>query len=328
LEKLIQTCEKDIRNEEAAIDAVTSADGIRADDRDRRLSDLSTRRNQCADKLLAAQDVEVKLQASFTSFQERQETIVQRMSEIDKIISSNAVSPAQLKLIRAAAKAAHDELADLRTRLAALDADKVRQVQNRRHVRDRLEKLLEEERALEAEMSKLNMRARVALDKSAAARKEMDEFRSRNQKLGAPPREASDFQRLSLKELTKAFSDVSADIKKFDHLNRKAISQYQRLQQEKDDFTTKLKDAEQSHEAVLKLIEKLDQDKDQKISDFFKKVDQHFRKIFPVIVPGGSGELVLLVHSGKQRVCFFLSCGSFFCIAHVSLRLGLESVSK
>jgi structural maintenance of chromosome 3 (chondroitin sulfate proteoglycan 6) len=317
LEKLIQTCEKDIRNEEAAIDAITSADGIRADDRDKRLSDLSARRNLCADKLLAAQDVEVKLQASFTSFQERQETIGQRMSEIDKITSSNAVSPAQMKLIRAAAKAAHDELADLRTRLAALDTDKVRQVQNRRHIREKLEKLLEEERALEAEMSKLNMRARVALDKSAAARKEMDEFRSRNQKLGAPPREASDFQRLSLKELTKAFSDVSAEIKKFDHLNRKAISQYQRLQQEKDDFTTKLKDAEQSHEAVLKLIEKLDQDKDQKISDFFKKVDQHFRKIFPVIVPGGSGELVLLVHSGKQRVRFSsFALPSFLSLTH------------
>jgi len=301
LERLIETCEKDIRNEEAAMDAITSADGIRADDRDKKIADLSARRNQCADKLLAAQDVESKLQSSFTSFQERQETIVLRLSEIEKIISSNSVSPSQLKLIRAAAKAAHDELADLRTRLAVLDSDKAKQVNNRRHIRERLEKLLEEERALEAEMSKLNMRARVALDKSAAARKEMDEFRSRNQKLGAPPRDASEFQRLSLKELVKGLSDVSADIKKFDHLNRKAISQFQRLQQEKDDFSTKLKEAEQSHAAVLKLIEKLDQDKDQKISDFFKKVDQHFRRIFPVIVPGGSGELVLLVHSGKQR---------------------------
>ena len=227
--------------------------------------------------------------------------------ENDKRISEIEKMPAQLKLIRAAAKAAHDELADLRARLAALDADKVKQVHNRRHIRERLEKLLEEERALEAEMSKLNMRARVALDKSAAARKEMDEFRSRNQKLGAPPREASDFQRLSLKELVKALSEVSTEIKTFDHLNRKAISQFQRLQQEKDDFTSKLKDAEQSHKAVLNLIEKLDHDKDQKISDFFKKVDQHFRKIFPVIVPGGSGELVLLVHSGKQRVCDFSS---------------------
>jgi hypothetical protein len=171
--------------------------------------DMHQKSSSWADKLLAAQDVEVKLQASFTSFQERQETIAQRMSEIEKIVSSSAVSPAQLKLICAAAKSAHDELTELRARLAALDADKVKQVQNRRHVRERLEKLLEEERALEAGMSKLNMRARVALDKSAAARKEMDEFRSRNQKLGAPPREASDFQRLSLKELAKALSEVS-----------------------------------------------------------------------------------------------------------------------
>ena len=73
-----------------------------------------------------------KVSGSSTSFQDRQETIAQRLSEIDKIVSSNAVSPALLKLIRTAAKSAHDELAELRARPAALDADKVNQVQNRR----------------------------------------------------------------------------------------------------------------------------------------------------------------------------------------------------
>lgn len=101
---------------------------------------------------------------------------------------------------------------------------------------------------------------------------------------------------------------VKTELESFSNLNKKALDQFRRLRSDRDRFQAKLDEAQSSHTAIERLIEKLDRDKDEKIQDFLKRVDLKFREVMPLIVRGCKASLVAKMREGKKRVepCF---CG-------------------
>jgi structural maintenance of chromosome 3 (chondroitin sulfate proteoglycan 6) len=133
---------------------------------------------------------------------------------------------------------------------------------------------------------------------------------------------------------------VNASIKKYAHVNKKALDQYRESTQQKDELIRRRKELDKGRkvhpssfpllaclllacllacrcgaelacfgqcQAILDLISHLDAKKDEAINRTFKGIAQHFRTVFSEIVPGGKAQLTMdlakkVKRSARDRV--------------------------
>lgn len=97
--------------------------------------------------------------------------------------------------------------------------------------------------------------------------------------------------------------EINDQLKKFGHVNKKALDQYETFADQRKEFLSKKKELDKGLEAINKLIESLDQRKDEAIARTFKQVAKNFSDIFAELVPGGKASLIIKTRS---HVCLLL----------------------
>lgn len=136
------------------------------------------------------------------------------------------------------------------------------------------------------------------MEKSVAKRaflvERREEVQRKIRELGILPVDAfTKYQRLSSESILRKLHSVSEVLKKYSHVNKQAVEQYNNFTKQREKLIERREDLENSSESIQKLITTLDQRKDEAIARTFKQVSMGFSKIFEKLVPAGRGSLIM-----------------------------------
>lgn len=126
-----------------------------------------------------------------------------------------------------------------------------------------------------------------------------DDAQSKMRKLGVVPSVADQFQAFSLGKLMHTLKQVNEELKKYGHVNKKALEQYTSLVDTRNELHESRQLLEKELESIHKLMEHLDQKKDEAIERTYKQVQFQFEEVFKELVAaeGSSAELQLVKSS-------------------------------
>ncbi|KAI0200719.1 putative chromosome segregation protein SudA [Astrocystis sublimbata] len=111
--------------------------------------------------------------------------------------------------------------------------------------------------------------------------------------LGIVPDDAFKYERLDVKTINNRLKKVADALKKYKHVNKKALEQYNAFTVQQEQLMKRRKELDQSQQSIEELVQHLDQRKDEAIERTFKQVSKEFATIFERLVPAGHGRLVI-----------------------------------
>lgn len=121
--------------------------------------------------------------------------------------------------------------------------------------------------------------------------------------LGSLPAEAFDAKYMSMREpkLLKELRAAHEELKKYSHVNKKALDQYVSFTEQRDKLKQRKATLDAGAEHIRTLIDVLDQRKDEAIERTFRGVSTNFKKVFSELVPHGSGSVIMLRGNDGQE---------------------------
>lgn len=163
-------------------------------------------------------------------------------------------------------------------------------------------KKLEQHRAQlqsqQEEEQKLIERHQKRIDKDIAKKALLDgkakEVSKNIRDLGVLPEEAFEkYESVESNAVVKRLHKVNEALKKFSHVNKKAVEQYNTFTKQRDVLLKRREELDSSQVSIEELIQHLDQRKDEAIERTFRQVSRDFASIFEKLVPAGKGRLVI-----------------------------------
>lgn len=95
------------------------------------------------------------------------------------------------------------------------------------------------------------------------------------------------------KELIENIKETVSELKQYNKVNTKALNQYINFSAQRNTLKTRKAQCIKDEESINRLIEHLDQQKDEKLMTTFRQVQKQFATVFGELVDGGIGKLVL-----------------------------------
>lgn len=159
---------------------------------------------------------------------------------------------------------------------------------------------------MQAEITKSLEKQQKRLEKSIQKRriltKQAAECANKIRDLGILPHGALDkYAKTSSDSIVKRLHKVHEALKKYTHVNKKAIEQYNSFISQRDTLIKRRSDLDSSKSSIQELISVLDQRKDEAIERTFKQVSKEFANVFEKLVPAGRGRLVIQRKSDRQQ---------------------------
>eukprot|EP00871_Galdieria_phlegrea_P005779 jgi/Galph1/689/GphlegSOOS_G5386.1 len=142
-------------------------------------------------------------------------------------------------------------------------------------------------------MEQLYMRRAKLLEKKASIERALVA-------LGSLPGNFDEYRTLSRDVLEKRIQRNQNKLKRFTHVNRKALDQYRSFTEQREVLRNRLNELEKGDESIRQLIDTLDSRKDEDIRRTFRSIREQFSKIFEQLVPGGNAELVMKYHGEES----------------------------
>lgn len=170
-------------------------------------------------------------------------------------------------------------------------------------LRDDLQKANGQQEKTVLKLETVGKKAEKALTKKAILDSRREEVQEKIRELGVLPEEAfqlAKFENSSLDELLAQLNAINNDLKKFSHINKKAIEQFNAFNIEKESLTTRKDELERSKDSIENLMVSLEHQKDSAIKKSFEEVSTSFREVFEKLVPSGRGELVMNLKEGSD----------------------------
>lgn len=140
----------------------------------------------------------------------------------------------------------------------------------------------------------------VARRSLLSARK--DELNQKIRELGILPDDAYyRYKDVRSRELLVRLREVADQLKKFMHVNKKAVEQFESFTRQRADFEDRRAELAEAGDSIENLLSQLDLRKEESILRSFKQVAKHFSDIFKKLVPAGSGSLVMQKRPDSQE---------------------------
>uniref|UniRef100_A0A1B0CNW5 Structural maintenance of chromosomes protein n=1 Tax=Lutzomyia longipalpis TaxID=7200 RepID=A0A1B0CNW5_LUTLO len=112
--------------------------------------------------------------------------------------------------------------------------------------------------------------------------------------LGALPQADPAYTRMSLKSLFRELEKANQHLKKYNHVNKKALDQFLSFSEQKEKLCKRKEELDIGDQKIRELMQNLEMRKVEAIQFTFTQVAQNFTKVFKKLVPQGSGNLVLI----------------------------------
>ncbi|XP_018569420.1 structural maintenance of chromosomes protein 3 [Anoplophora glabripennis] len=113
--------------------------------------------------------------------------------------------------------------------------------------------------------------------------------------LGALPAQDlySLYVKMSSRSLFKELEKTNNQLKKFSHVNKKALDQFMSFSDQKEKLQKRKEELDRGDEKIKELISMLEQRKMEAIQFTFKQVSKYFSEVFKKLVPAGRAKLVM-----------------------------------
>lgn len=162
----------------------------------------------------------------------------------------------------------------------------------------KLEKVLDGKKDAEKSLNDQLSEANKLLDKFFNKKNMLlDVIQSSQQKIrdlgSVPKKELEEFVSYKEKDILSKLKDVNESLKRYSHVNRKALDQYMSFNEQRDTLLQRKSEMDRDTKAIQQLIQSLDAQKDEAILRTFRGVSQHFSEVFKELVPTGNGKLIM-----------------------------------
>lgn len=137
------------------------------------------------------------------------------------------------------------------------------------------------------ELEKISQKQSILIKKKEDCMKKIRE-------LGSLPSDAFEkYQNMNLKQLFKKLDSCNQQLKKYSHVNKKALDQFINFSDQKEKLMKRKEELDSAQQSIIDLINALDHRKYEAIQLTFKQVSRYFSEIFKKLVPQGHGILVM-----------------------------------
>lgn len=220
-----------------------------------------------------------------------------RKEELETVTHSQAAEEASDKLERETVnlQSVSEKLQSLNDQMEAIDNALQTATDNKNKTLVDTEKLKNEEAKALDILTKESKSFEKLLNKRSLYVQKQEDCIKKIRDLGSLPQEAFQKKYKSIKqnELMKRLEKVTLKLKDYTHVNKKAIDQYVSFTDQRGDLISRKKELDTGREAIMELIEHLDQKKHEAIERTFKGIAKHFSTVFSELVPNGKGSLVI-----------------------------------
>lgn len=258
-------------------------------DEDKELRELRKTEKNLKSTLLDAETEFERLQSTRKALQSRlEDDLERRMSEIESVLNSKQdESNEKTDLIekRRNLERLRVEESDLQSRLK-------RNLEEKSTLSFRIESLREKSETIQTNLNALreNMQEHAKqmeklLNKRNLLQEKRDNAKRKIGELGSlPDKEVKEYRSLRRRELISMLQERSKALKKYAHVNKKALAQFLSFSEQREDLINRKKQLDEGHEAIVDLIQVLDQRKDEAIMRTFNDVAKHFENVFRELV--------------------------------------------
>ncbi|KAL0244666.1 hypothetical protein GEMRC1_008748 [Eukaryota sp. GEM-RC1] len=104
----------------------------------------------------------------------------------------------------------------------------------------------------------------------------------------------------TVNQLNVELSKVNIQLKKFSHVNKKALEQFVTFSEQRDSMIRKREELIKGEESITDLIDHLDRQKSSSIEKTFETIASHFSDVFKEIVPNGYANLEFLTDDNQD----------------------------
>ncbi|CAF1287084.1 unnamed protein product [Rotaria sordida] len=125
------------------------------------------------------------------------------------------------------------------------------------------------------------------------AQNKLDESTKRQNEIGVPPDGLDKYKNIPVKELQRDLDRAIIELKKYAHVNKKALDQFLQFSDERDKLTNRKAEIDEAHRHIVDLIESLDNKRFETIQFTFKQVSLYFTEVFKRLAPEGTAHLVI-----------------------------------
>ncbi|KAG1686266.1 hypothetical protein DVH05_007040 [Phytophthora capsici] len=138
-------------------------------------------------------------------------------------------------------------------------------------------------------------RAEKVLNKHRRLLKKSEDVTRDIQELGTLPiTELEKFKDLSYQDVIKQFKRRNEKLKKYSHVNKKALDQFISFNEQRSTLLERKREIDDAYNSIKDLIDVLDKRKDEAIFRTFKGVASFFSEVFRELVPTGEGKMILV----------------------------------
>ncbi|XP_017783970.1 PREDICTED: structural maintenance of chromosomes protein 3-like [Nicrophorus vespilloides] len=113
--------------------------------------------------------------------------------------------------------------------------------------------------------------------------------------LGAIPSQDlyTQYHKMSSRALFKELEKTNNHLKKFSHVNKKALDQFMSFSDQKEKLQKRKEELDRGDEKIKELLAMLETRKMEAIQFTFKQISKYFTQVFKKLVPAGKGKLIL-----------------------------------
>ena len=128
--------------------------------------------------------------------------------------------------------------------------------------------------------------------KQTVYQSKIQECTKKIRELGSLPTDAfSKYKNMSQKQLFKQLEKANTELKKYSHVNKKALDQFISFSEQKEKLMSRKDELDRGHRKIQDLMDVLEQRKFEAILFTFKQVSKYFQEVFKKLVPTGQGTL-------------------------------------
>merc|ERR1719291_982030 len=169
-----------------------------------------------------------------------------------------------------------------------------------------LQDVIKKRKKSQAELEASRLREREIQDKIEEDSKELERMASKQtvlqqkiqectkkiRELGSLPSDAFEkYKNMSQKVLFKQLEKANQELKKYSHVNKKALDQYVSFSEQKEKLIKRKEELDRGHKKINDLMDVLEQRKFEAILFTFKQVSKYFQEVFEKLCPLGRGTL-------------------------------------
>lgn len=147
---------------------------------------------------------------------------------------------------------------------------------------------------------KLSVRIDEVTAQMSAQTEKKTEVDARLRGLSAPVADVETGRKLPKPQLVRELTEVTRQLQVFEHVNRKAVEQYENFSEQLADLRQRKDEIDAGEVSIAEALQRIDEQKDAAILQTLRQVNDQFQQVFAELVPGGRGKL-LVARSGDAE---------------------------